>query len=281
MDNFKDKVAVITGAASGIGLELARAFAYQGTKLVLADIEADALAAAAAELEARTDTAHQVCDVSQAESVEALANFAEERFGAVHIVCNNAGVFAGGHLWEATLEDYQWLMNVNVWGVIHGIRSFVPRLAKHGEAAHILNTASMAAVTSMPFSGIYNMSKHAVLALSESLYHELSFTYPQIGVSCLCPELFNTGIADAARNRPQALAKVNPSDSRDAAHQAINEGVKAGKDPKEVAERALQAILNNQFYILSEDAWRKTANTRLEDVRLARNPTFDPPIEQG
>lgn len=280
MEEFTRKVAVITGAASGIGLELARALAEQGTKLVLADIETSALEAAAREMGKLTETAYQVCDVSQADSVEALADFAESRFGAIHLVCNNAGVFTGGQLWEATLDDYQWLLNVNLWGVIHGIRSFIPRLAQHGEPAYILNTASMAAVTSMPYSGIYNMSKHAVLALSESLYHELSFTHPQIGVSCLCPEMFNTGIANAERNRPSSLATVNPSDSRAAAEQAIQDGVKSGKHPREVAQRALQAIRDKQFYILSEDAWRKTAHTRLDDIRLGRNPTFDPPIEQ-
>lgn len=280
MDTFENKVAVITGAASGIGLELARVLAEQGAKLVLADIEVVALEAAARELEKRTETAFQVCDVSQADSVEALADFAESRFGAIHLVCNNAGVFTGGQLWESTVDDYQWLLNVNLWGVIHGIRSFVPRLAKHGEPAYILNTASMAAITSMPYSGIYNMSKHAVLALSESLYHELSFAHPQVGVSCLCPEMFNTGIAKAERNRPSSLATINPSDSRAAAEQAIQDGVKSGKHPREVAERAVQAIRDKQFYILSDDAWRKTANTRLDDIRLGRNPSFDPPIEQ-
>lgn len=281
MEEFKDKVAVVTGAASGIGLELARALAEHGTRLVLADIEAAPLAEAARELAALTETDYQVCDVSQADSVEALAQFAEARFDKIHLVFNNAGVFTGGQLWEATLDDYQWLLNVNVWGVIHGIRSFVPRLASHGEAAYMVNTASMAAVTSMPYSGIYNMSKHAVLALSESLFHELSFAHPQVGISCLCPEMINTGIAAAARNRPDSLAKINPSDSRAAAEQAIQEGVKSGKHPREIAERTLQAIRDRQFYILSDEAWRKTSHTRLDDVRLGLNPTFDPPIEQG
>lgn len=278
MDKFEGRVALVTGAASGIGLSLARVFAEQGMKLVLADIEETALEAARRELaEAGTEVLALSCDVSDAGAVEALAVRAEQRFGAVHIVCNNAGVFAGGQLWDASLDDYHWLLNVNLFGVIHGVRSFVPRMIASGEDCHMVNTASMAALTSMPYSGIYNMTKHAVLALSESLFHELSLSAPQLGVSCLCPEAVATNIASSDRNRPPVLAEAPDSDARQLAQGAIVATTDAGVDPRVLAERVLKAIRERQFYILSEDAWRETAHARLDDIRQAANPRLLPP----
>ena len=278
MKDFKGRVAVVTGAASGIGLALARVFAEQGMQLVLADIEEAPLQSVLAEVDALGATAiARVCDVGDASAVGELAEATLENFGDVHIVCNNAGVFTGGQLWEASLDDFDWLVRVNQYGVINGIRSFIPRMIAGGEPGHMINTASMAAVTSMPFSGIYNMTKHAVLCLSETLFHELSLSAPQIGVSCLCPEAFATGIAHSERNRPTSLADAPVSDGRQLAEDSIVATTAAGKDPRIMAERVLQAIIDEQFYILSDDAWRETANARLEDIRTGTNPRLLPP----
>jgi NAD(P)-dependent dehydrogenase (short-subunit alcohol dehydrogenase family) len=220
-------------------------------------------------------------DVSKADEVQRLADRAVDEFGAIHIACNNAGVFTGGLLWEESVADYQWLLDVNVWGVIHGIRTFVPVMAAQEAECHIVNTASMAAVTAMPYSGIYHMTKHAVLALSESLYHELAFHAPNVKVSVLCPEAINTGIAASDRNRPAAYRKegdIVESEERAMVSRALSESVAAGVGPEAMARRVFDGIVEERFYLMSEDAWRDAANTRLEDVRLARNPTFAPPV---
>jgi NAD(P)-dependent dehydrogenase (short-subunit alcohol dehydrogenase family) len=282
---FAGKVAVVTGAASGIGLALARKFGERGMRVALADIDADSLQNAAVDLEkSGVETLAVATDVTRADSVNALAQRTLDAFGGVHVVCNNAGVFAGGPCWESPLEDYQWVMNVNVWGVIHGIRSFVPILLEQGVEGHVVNTASMAAVTHMPYSGIYSMSKHAVLALSESLYHELKLRDAKVGVSALCPELVSTGIADAERSRPAELRRPEGaalSPERALTEQAIREAMKTGVPPEAIAERVVEAIREQRFYILSEDVWRRCCEVRLEDLRQARNPTFAPPVDDA
>ncbi len=283
MREFQGKVAVVTGAASGIGLALARMLGEQGMRVALADIEADALQNAALDLEKRGVEVLAVrTDVSQADSVNALAEETLEVFGAVHVVCNNAGVFAGGVSWEAPLEDYEWVLNVNMWGVIHGIRTFVPHLLAHGEAGHIVNTASMAAVTSLPYCAMYTMSKHAVLSLSESLYHELKLRGARIGVSALCPEIVATQIGGGERNRPPHLKRppgAGASPERDLTEQAVRDGLQTGTPPEQIAQRVLEGIREDRFYILAEDVWRRSCESRMEDIRLARNPTFAPPVE--
>ena len=282
MKEFSGKTAVITGGASGIGRAMGELFLAKGMNVVLADIEKNALDATVAALSASGGKCiGVVTDVAKAERVRELADAALAEFGAIHIACNNAGVFAGGLLWEQSLADFQWQLDVNVWGVIHGIRTFVPIMAAQGDPCHIVNTASMAAVTAMPYSGIYHMSKHAVLALSESLYHELAFHAPNVHVSVLCPEAINTGIAASERNRPDAYRKsgdIVESDARTLVSQALADSVAAGIGPEVMAQRVVDAIVAGQFYILSDDAWREAANIRLEDVRLGRNPTFAPPI---
>ncbi len=278
MDDFKDRVAVVTGAASGIGLALCKRFAAAGCKVVLADIEPDALNTAEQEIVALgADTLAVVCDVGKADSVSALASAVKERFGNVHILCNNAGVFVGGQIWEASHDDFEWLIDVNQYGVIHGVQSFLAEMINHGEEYHVVNTASMAAVSSLPYAGIYHMTKHAVLALSECLYHELSLAAPQVGISCLCPELFDAGIARSDRNRPDHLGDVPGTDSRQFATEAIVNSTAAGKQPAELAERVFQAIIDRQFYILSDDGWRDVAHSRLDDIRNGRNPTLTAP----
>lgn len=281
MKDLRGKVAVVTGAASGIGLALARKFGAEGMRVVLADVEKDALQSAAQGLEADGVEALAVpTDVSQAEQVEALAQATLKAFDGIHVVCNNAGVFAGGVSWEAPLKDYEWLINVNVWGVIHGIRTFTPLMLERGEEGHIINTASMAAVTSMPWTGVYYMTKHAVLSMSETLYHELTLMGAKVGASVLCPELIATQIDQSDRNRPDALRSDGEAPTQhEVVMQAIHEGVKTGVPPEKIAERVVGAIRENRFYILADDAWRKTCEVRLEDIRLGRNPTFAPPVD--
>lgn len=281
MNDFKGKTAVITGGASGIGLAMGRLFAGQGMNIVLADIEQEALDAAVNELQGRgANCLGVVTDVSSAEQVQVLAEQALERFGAIHVACNNAGVFTGGLLWEESLADYEWLMDVNIRGVVHGIRSFVPIMIQQDCPCHIVNTASMAALTAMPYSGIYHMTKHAVLAMSESLYHELSFHAPNIGVSVLCPEAINTGIANSERNRHPVYSEVVQSGERELVMAALADSTAAGIGPEVMAQRVLDGIRDGRFYLISDEEWRQAANIRLDDIREGRNPTFAPPISQ-
>jgi NAD(P)-dependent dehydrogenase (short-subunit alcohol dehydrogenase family) len=279
VEEFEGRVAVVTGAASGIGKALAERFAGLGMKVVLADLEADSLRHATSELEGR---GHEVLgvptDVTQADSVSALAEATLDRFGAVHVLCNNAGVFAGGLSWEAPISDYEWVLGVNVYGVLHGLRSFVPIMLAQETEGHIVNTASMAAVTTAPFSAPYYVSKHAVLTLSETLYLELQAKGGKIGVSTLCPELVNTAIGHSERNRPEHLKRKGgegDTPERDLVEGAIRDFVKTGEPPSAMAERVEEAIRENRFYVLcpEDNDWRKACNMRLEDIRLARNPS--------
>lgn len=276
MRDFKGRVAVVTGAASGIGDALARRFAAEGMKVVLADIELGPLERVAAGLRDQGADALAVrTDVADASSVEALAAAALERFGGVHVVCNNAGVFTGGLCWESSVADYEWLLGVNTWGVIHGVRTFVPIMLEQGGEGHIVNTSSMAGVTSMPYCAVYHMTKHAVVTLSECLYHELALKGASIGVSVLCPEGVATRIDQAERNRPPTLAtSAGPSDEATLVAQGISEAVRDGIAPDAIAERVVSSIQEERFYILSTDWWRGVCNTRLDDVREARNPTL-------
>jgi NAD(P)-dependent dehydrogenase (short-subunit alcohol dehydrogenase family) len=280
MKHFNGKVAVVTGAASGIGRALADAFAAEGMKVVLADVEKDRLAAVAQEMRGiGRDVLPVVTDVTKATDVDALAQKTLDAFGAVHVVCNNAGVFTAGVSWEAPIEDYEWVLGVNVWGVIHGIRTFVPIMLKQDTEGHVVNTASMAGVTNGPYSAPYYMSKHAVLSLSESIYHELKMRGAKIGISALCPELVATNINKASRNRPAALQrKQGPPTESESVEAALSGFIMTGAPPATIAQRVLQAIRDERFYILSEDAWRRSCETRLEDIRLGRNPTFDVPV---
>jgi len=280
MNEFQNKTAVVTGAASGIGLELARVFAEQGMNVVLADIEQAKLSEAVdAVTSLGAEALGVLTDVGSGESVAALCQASVDRFGSVQVLCNNAGVYTGGLLWEQTEDDYEWLIRVNQWGIIHGLRHFVPQMISQGDACHIVNTSSMASMCTLPFAGVYHMTKHAALALSECLFHELAMTAPQISVSCLCPELVNTGIAASARNRPADLAEENITEMQQMSMTAITDATAGSLPPRVLADRVLQAIKDGVFYILPPDdnPWRDTANTRLEDLRLVRNPSFAPP----
>ncbi|MAY37108.1 MAG: 3-oxoacyl-ACP reductase [Spongiibacteraceae bacterium] len=280
MQDFSGKTAVVTGAANGIGLELAKVFAEQGMNIVLADIERQRLDSAVSEVTALgVEAIGVVTDVGVSASVESLCKTAVERFGGVQVLCNNAGVYTGGLLWEQTEDDFEWLMRVNQWGIVHGIRHFVPQMIAQGDECHIVNTSSMASMCTLPFAGIYHMTKHAALAVSESLFHELAMMAPQIHVSCLCPELFNTGIAQSGRNRPAELAAENDNEMHRMSMDAITSATAGSQHPRVLAERVLQAIKDDVFYILppEDNPWSATANSRLEDIRLRRNPTFAPP----
>jgi NAD(P)-dependent dehydrogenase (short-subunit alcohol dehydrogenase family) len=282
MKELRGRVAVVTGAASGIGRALAERFGREGMQVVLADVDRAGLAESERAVRALGAKALSVpTDVTRADQVSALAERTLQVFGGVHVVCNNAGVFAAGPSWQAPLSDYEFVLGVNVWGVIHGVRSFVPILLERGEEGHVVNTASMAALTSMPLSAAYTMSKHAVLALSETLYLELRGRGAPIGVSALCPEAIATGIAHSERARPPHLRrKAGEAEGPEFSlvEGAIREAIARGAAPERIAERVVQAIREDRFYVLPEnDPWLAACEARLEDIRLRRNPTLAVP----
>jgi NAD(P)-dependent dehydrogenase (short-subunit alcohol dehydrogenase family) len=266
--DFKDKTAVLTGAGSGFGLECARIAARLGMNVVLVDVQQDALDAAAAELRALgAQVLARRVDVASASEMEALADAVQQRFGAPHLVFNNAGVGSGGLIWENTVKDWEWVMGVNVMGVVHGVRLFTPMMlaaAKKDPAwqGHIVNTASMAGLLSTPNMGVYNVSKHAVVALSETLYQDLSLVTDQISASVLCPYFVTTGISNSHRNQPAALGSEKPTKSQLVQQAMIGKAVGSGN-----------AIGKNQFYIYSHPRAINTVQTRMDDILQTRNPT--------
>jgi NAD(P)-dependent dehydrogenase (short-subunit alcohol dehydrogenase family) len=276
---FHDKVAVVTGAASGIGRALADRFAAEGMRVVLADVEADALVRAEAELRAAGATVLAVrTDVRQASEVEALAEKTLAAFGAVHVVCNNAGVGGGGKCcWEYTLADWEWTLGVNLWGVIHGVRTFVPIMLDQGTEGHVVNTASMAGLTTVPYWGSYSVSKHGVVILSEILARDLTQIGAPVRVSVLCPGPVRTNIWSSVRNRPLSLA--NPEGSETAWAQArstyerVRNAVNAeGIPPAEIADHVVAAIRANKFYILPHPEGKEGIRVRMEGILEERNP---------
>jgi len=280
IEDFRGKTAVITGAGSGFGLECARIGARRGMHLVLVDVQQDALDAAAAELQAAgAQVMARRVDVSDAAQMEALAAAVQERFGAPHLVFNNAGVGAGGLLWESSVADWEWVLGVNLWGVVHGVRLFTPMMLAAAAKdpswrGHIVNTASMAGLLNPPNMGIYNVSKHAVVSLSETLYQDLSLVSDQIGASVLCPYFVATGINASERNRPGALAAGQPTRSQLIGQAMIGKAVSSGKvQAADVAAKVFDAVAANQFYIYSHPKALGPVQTRLEDVMQQRNPT--------
>jgi NAD(P)-dependent dehydrogenase (short-subunit alcohol dehydrogenase family) len=280
--DFAGKTAVLTGAGSGFGLECARIAGRLGMNLVLADVQHDALEHAAAELQAAGAPVLALrTDVSKAEQVEALGAATMARFGAPHFLFNNAGVGSGGLVWESTAQDWEWVFGVNVMGVAHGVRVFTPLMLAaaardpqwHG---HIVNTASMAGLVNPPNMGVYNASKHAVVALSETLYQDLALVTDQISASVLCPYFVPTGIAMSHRNRPleSDVHASKPSQSQMIAHAMLNKAVDGGKvSAAAVAQRVFDAVSARQFYIYSHSEALAAVETRMHDVLQGRNPS--------
>ncbi len=256
---------------------MARRFAKQGMKLVLADIEDTPLQKVVGEFVwDGTPTIGVTTDVSKAVEVEALAARAFGAYGAVHVLCNNAGVAPGGLVWESTVADWEWCLGVNVWGVIHGLRSFVPRMLAQGDAGHIVNTASVAGLLSPPGMGIYCVSKHAVVTLSECLYQDLQGKDAPIGVSVLCPAYVPTGISDSERNRPENLKNPPRQSSADeVAHkEKLRHAVQSGRiSADQVAEMVFEAVRDDRFYILTHEKIKGAIEVRMQDILATRHPT--------
>lgn len=276
MKEFRGRVAVVTGAASGIGRALAERFAKEGMKVVLADVEAEALDEAAHEIEATGAKVLAVrTDVSRAADVERLGKVTVDSLGAVHVICNNAGVAASGLSWMCTVDDWRWVLGVNLWGVIHGVRVFTPLILSHGGEGHIVNTASMAGMISGPGMAMYNVSKHGVVTLSETLQHELTMLGSPVRVSVLCPGFVNTRIFDAARNRPPELADTAPPlPGSEAMEQLGRQLLASGSPPSLVADAVLDAIRAERFYVFPHPEWKERIRDRMEDILAERNPTL-------
>jgi NAD(P)-dependent dehydrogenase (short-subunit alcohol dehydrogenase family) len=282
MQELQGRVAVVTGAASGIGWGLAERFAREGMKVVLADVEDGALAAASEKIGAAgADVLAVKTDVSQWESVERLADAAYERFGAVHIVCNNAGVggtgvFVGG-IWDRDPAEWRWIMGVNLWGVIHGVHAFLPRMLRGGDEGHVVNTASAAGI--VYGNGIYGVTKHAVVALSEAVHTQLQAARAKVGVSVVCPGWVKTNIMDSARNLPPELASTRTPSAQDVERRDM--GVRTlernGIEPSEVADEVVAAVREQRFYVLPmQREFRQRIDEvvrgRAEDIVEQRNP---------
>jgi NAD(P)-dependent dehydrogenase (short-subunit alcohol dehydrogenase family) len=282
MSAFKGGIAVITGAASGFGLEASRIAARQDMKVVMADVQAEALERAVAEVRASgVDVLPHRLDVSKGAEVEALAAATLARFGTPTFVFNNAGVGVGGLIWEHTLKDWEWVMGVNLMGVAHGVRVFTPLMLAAAAAnplwrGHIVNTASMAGLMNQPNMGVYNASKHAVVSLSETLYHDLALVTPQVRAHVLCPHFVRTGISSSHRNRP---AQLRDNQSRLTRSQLIakamsDKAVSSGHvAAAEVAELVFDAMAGDRFYIYSHPQILGSVRTRWENMLAARNPT--------
>jgi NAD(P)-dependent dehydrogenase (short-subunit alcohol dehydrogenase family) len=274
MDRFADRVAVVTGAGSGIGRALASHAARRGMRVVIADIELTALEETAAEVEAAGAELLVVpTDVSRADQVDALAGLAYERFGAVHVLCNNAGVFQAGITWQRELADWEWVMGVNFWGVLHGLRAFVPRMLDGGDEGHVVNTSSLAGLISGGYSAPYIASKFAVLALTECLAHDLHAQGASVGASVLVPGLVDTKIAYSTRNRPDEPPGEAQAPDHHLVEQALRDlTAKSGRPPDEVAGLVFDAVRSGRFYITTTDATETILRERFDAVLAGELP---------
>jgi NAD(P)-dependent dehydrogenase (short-subunit alcohol dehydrogenase family) len=274
MKELRGRVAVVTGAASGLGRAMALAFAGEGMTVALADV-AD-LSDTFAQVQAKgVDALALKVDVSRQEEVERFAERVDRDLGGADLVCNNAGVSPLGAAWEGSLGDWQWIVGVNLWGVIHGVRSFVPRLMARN-AGHVVNTASVAGIINPPGSAAYNLTKHAVVAFTETLYHDLRERGSAVGVSVLCPAYVPTGIADSERNRPAGVEASAKSRETLAREQMLKKAVASGRlSAEDVARAVVQAVKEERFYILTHPRIKGAIRARMEDIleeRAPRNP---------
>jgi NAD(P)-dependent dehydrogenase (short-subunit alcohol dehydrogenase family) len=279
IENFKGKTAVLTGGGSGFGLECARIGAQLGMNLVLVDVQQDALDKAEAEMIAQgAQVLARKLDVSNAQAMERLAADVKARFGAPHFVFNNAGVGAGGLVWENSVADWEWVLGVNLWGVVHGVRLFTPMMLEAAKAdpayqGHIVNTASMAGLLTAPNMGIYNVSKHAVVALTETLYQDLHLVTDQVSASVLCPYFVPTGISQSQRNRPSDLAADKPTASQLIGQAQSDKAVSSGKvSAADVAQKVFDAVASDQFYIYSHPHALGNVQSRMEAIVQGHNP---------
>lgn len=283
MEQFEGNVAVVTGAASGFGRAFADKAAALGMKLVLADVDATALSAAVDALRAAgADAIGVPTDVSDGSAVEALATRAIDAFGKVHLLFNNAGVGAGGLLWEMSAHDWAWIFGVNVMGVAHGVRVFMPIMLAQKEPAHIVNTASVAGFLSPPMMGVYNASKHAVVALTETLHHDLALAGTNVGCSLLSPAFAPTGIADAERARPGRWRNAAaPTPSQVLARKAVRNAVRAGRlSAAQIADAAFDAVREKRFYVFPHAAILPSIRRRHEEI-VEQRPPSDPTPPPG
>lgn len=276
MKELRGKVAVVTGGASGLGRAMAHAFAREGMHVAIADVDAANLERVAAELRASGVNAYAArVDVSKAGQVDGFARDVCAALGGVHVVCNNAGVAPVGVAWESTLGDWEWTMGVNLWGVIHGVRAFTPMLLAQDEG-HIVNTASVAGLINPPCSAVYNVTKHAVVALSETLHHDLGERNAKVGVSVLCPAYVPTGIADSARNRPTELANPESAKSADqlVREEMLRKAVTSGKvSADQVARAVVDAVKESRFYILTHPRIIRAIRARMEAIIAGHAPS--------
>jgi NAD(P)-dependent dehydrogenase (short-subunit alcohol dehydrogenase family) len=271
MKELKGKVAAVTGAASGLGRAMALALADEGMHVALGDVADTSDVFAAVEAKGVSALSMKL-DVSKAAEVEAFAAMAERDLGPPFLVCNNAGVSPLGAAWETSVGDWQWILGVNLWGVIHGIRSFVPRLMKRNEG-HVVNTASVAGVINPPGSGAYNVTKHAVVALSETLHHDLRERGSAVGVSVLCPAYVPTGIADSERNRPAGLEPTAKSKEILAREQMLKKAVASGRlSAADVAKAVVHAVKEDRFYIFTHPRIKGAIAARMEDILQEHTP---------
>lgn len=281
MKEFKNKVAVITGAASGIGRGLADRCAKEGMKIVLADVEPQALFKAESELKGMgADVISVVTDVSKEDDVKRLARKTLTTYGHVDLLFNNAGVGSGSTLWESTINDCKWVIDVNLWGIIHCIREFIPVMLEQKTVCHVVNTSSIAGLTTYHPSALYHLTKHAIVALSEQLHHDLTIKNANICVSILCPGFVNTQIMDSERNRPEKYMN-DPSESPDIPgfekiEEAFHQMIINGMAVSDVADCVFQAIVSEKFFIFTHPDLKGMIASRVDDILQERNPSLPP-----
>jgi len=286
MKEVAGRVAAITGAGSGFGREFARIAARERMKLVLADVQQETLDVSVAEaLESGVEALGIQTDVSKPDDVQRFADRAIAKFGAVHLLFNNAGVAgAGGYVWETNQQDWQWILGVNLMGVVNGIRSFIPAMLKQDCECHVVNTASAAGLVSTPLTSVYNASKHAVVTVSETLFHDLRLANAKVGVSVLCPAFVPTNISNSERNRPPELTRREAlTKSQIAARERSEKAVSSGRlTAADVARMTFDAVRENRFYVITHSKMLASVELRLQDILAGRNPsdpyTFKPEV---